>query len=48
MPYKEWLKGPKDLSLIEWDESDTTFAINSEGCGYPPRVNCTIFAQQFG
>lgn len=24
------------------------FFINTEGCGYPPRINCTDFARQYG
>lgn len=48
IPYKEWAKNPVDLELVDWDVADTRFLINTEGCGYPPYVNCTEFAKQFG
>jgi len=42
----------KDYKLatdkIVWDYTDTRFFINAEGCGYPPSVNCTNFAKQYG
>lgn len=28
--------------------ADTKFLINTEGCGYPPYVNCSEFAKKFG
>ncbi|XP_072933563.1 protein tipE [Epargyreus clarus] len=31
----------------EWDETDLRFLINPEGCGYPPRVNCSVFANDY-
>jgi hypothetical protein len=36
------------MNAIEWDVGETRFYINTEGCGYPPRVNCTEFAKQYG
>lgn len=33
---------------LEWDVADTRFLVNAEGCGYPPGVNCTRFARQYG
>jgi hypothetical protein len=47
-PFKEWKLNPVDLELVDWDVVDTRFLINSEGCGYPPFVNCTEFAKQHG
>ncbi|XP_049783486.1 protein tipE [Schistocerca cancellata] len=32
----------------DWDVVNTRFFVNAEGCGYPPKVNCTVFAKQFG
>lgn len=48
MPFHEFQKEPRDLNSITWDIGETRFLINSEGCGYPPRVNCTEFAKEFG
>lgn len=31
----------------EWDETNLRFLINPEGCGYPPRVNCSVFANDY-
>lgn len=36
------------MNLVQWDVADTKLLINSEGCGYPPRVNCTEFAKRYG
>lgn len=38
----------KPLGSIPWDVSDTKFFVNTEGCGYPPRVNCSDFAKKYG
>lgn len=38
----------KPLGSISWDVSDTKFFVNTEGCGYPPRVNCSDFAKKYG
>lgn len=46
IPFREWKL--HDPAAISWDVADTHFLINSEGCGYPPRVNCTEFAKQYG
>lgn len=50
IPFHEWEKmtPPKELDSVEWDVMDTRLLINTEGCGYPPRVNCTIFAKEYG
>ncbi|XP_013106508.1 protein tipE isoform X1 [Stomoxys calcitrans] len=48
IPFAEWEKNPRDLETVLWDVSYTKFLINSEGCGYPPTTNCSIFAQQYG
>lgn len=42
------LQGAVDLESIEWDVGETKFYINTEGCGYPPRVNCSEFAKKYG
>lgn len=48
IPYSEWVKNPRDSETVDWDVTDTRFLINTEGCGYPPRVNCTEFAKKYG
>uniref|UniRef100_A0A336M0C4 CSON006832 protein n=1 Tax=Culicoides sonorensis TaxID=179676 RepID=A0A336M0C4_CULSO len=50
IPFHEWEKitPRKELDSVEWDVMDTRLLINTEGCGYPPRVNCTIFAKEYG
>lgn len=48
IPFDEWQKNPRDLDTVVWDVSYTKFLINSEGCGYPPMTNCSIFAKQYG
>ncbi|XP_065359256.1 protein tipE isoform X2 [Calliphora vicina] len=48
IPFTEWEKNPRDLETVKWDVSYTKFLINSEGCGYPPTTNCSVFARQYG
>ncbi|XP_044741636.1 protein tipE isoform X2 [Chrysoperla carnea] len=50
IPYSEWIKNSEERNLdtVEWDVGDTRFFVNTEGCGYPPRVNCTEFAKKYG
>lgn len=48
IPWPEYEKTPRDLAHVEWDIGYTKLLINSEGCGYPPHVNCTEFAKKFG
>lgn len=48
IPFSEWERNPRDLDTVNWDVSYTKFLINSEGCGYPPTTNCSIFARQYG
>lgn len=36
------------VSEREWSIADTKFFVNTEGCGYPPRVNCSEFAKKYG
>lgn len=33
---------------INWVVGPVKFFINTEGCGYPPRVNCTEFSRRYG
>ncbi|XP_019698594.1 uncharacterized protein LOC105186766 isoform X3 [Harpegnathos saltator] len=37
----------KPLGSVPWDVTDTKFFVNTEGCGYPPTVNCSAFAKQY-
>ena len=32
----------------QWNVVNTRLLINAEGCGYPPTVNCSQFAHQYG
>lgn len=34
-------------SLV-WEGTVIRFLVNTEGCGYPPFVNCSLFAQKYG
>ncbi|GLH14644.1 Protein tipE [Gryllus bimaculatus] len=36
------------LYEVPWDVAETKFLVNTEGCGYPPKVNCTEFAKKYG
>ncbi|XP_018377549.1 PREDICTED: protein tipE isoform X1 [Trachymyrmex cornetzi] len=45
LPYEEFTAKP--LGSVSWDVTDTKFFVNTEGCGYPPTVNCTIFAKKY-
>lgn len=33
---------------LKWAGTAVRFLVNTEGCGYPPFVNCTIFALKYG
>lgn len=46
LPFDEFSE--HNLTLMQWDVGETHFFINTEGCGYPPRVNCSEFAKKFG
>ncbi|XP_076658333.1 tipE homolog 2 phospholipid transfer protein isoform X1 [Halictus rubicundus] len=46
LPFEEYMAKP--LGSIPWDVPDTKFFVNTEGCGYPPRVNCSDFARKYG
>lgn len=45
LPYEEFMAKP--LGSVPWDVTETKFFVNTEGCGYPPTVNCSIFAKKF-
>ncbi|KAF4525707.1 hypothetical protein B566_EDAN011499 [Ephemera danica] len=38
---------PNPTTPLNFSVTDTKFFINTEGCGYPPRVNCTEFANKY-
>ncbi|XP_017755687.1 PREDICTED: protein tipE isoform X1 [Eufriesea mexicana] len=46
LTFEEFMAKP--LGSIPWDVSDTKFFVNTVGCGYPPRVNCSDFAKKYG
>lgn len=47
IPYHQWAL-TQDRAALQWAVTETRFLINTEGCGYPPRVNCSEFAKQYG
>ncbi|KAK0088631.1 hypothetical protein PV325_011195 [Microctonus aethiopoides] len=46
LQYEKFMAKP--VGTIPWDVADIKFYINTEGCGYPPKVNCSEFAKKFG
>lgn len=42
------LQGKLKTTDIRWNAGPVKFFVNTEGCGYPPRINCTEFAKQYG
>ncbi|KAE8745858.1 hypothetical protein FOCC_FOCC007377 [Frankliniella occidentalis] len=47
VPYHTWAL-TQDRASLQWAVTETRFLVNTEGCGYPPRVNCSEFAKQYG
>lgn len=45
LPYEEFMAKP--LGSVPWDVTETKFFVNTEGCGYPPTVNCSAFAKKY-
>lgn len=45
LPYEEFIAKPS--GSVPWDVADTEFFVNTEGCGYPPTVNCSAFAKKY-
>lgn len=45
LPYEEFVAKPS--GSVPWDVADTEFFVNTEGCGYPPTVNCSTFAKKY-
>ncbi|CAG0899393.1 unnamed protein product [Darwinula stevensoni] len=33
---------------VKWDLDSAELYVNVKGCGYPPTVNCTVFAESYG
>lgn len=42
------MQGNLKIAAIKWNAGPVKFFVNTEGCGYPPRINCTEFAKQYG
>lgn len=42
------LQSDLGIDQIKWVVGPVKFFINTEGCGYPPRINCTDFARRYG
>ncbi|KAL7639409.1 UNVERIFIED_CONTAM: hypothetical protein RMT77_009910 [Armadillidium vulgare] len=38
----------EDFDNITWDYTYATIFPNIKGCGYPPKLNCTIFNKRYG
>lgn len=36
------------IESLQWAGTAVRFLVNTEGCGYPPFVNCTVFALKYG
>ena len=43
MPYDQFDQAPAAYSEMVWQLRDVPFTINIQSCGYPPRVNCSVF-----
>ncbi|CAB3374641.1 Hypothetical predicted protein [Cloeon dipterum] len=47
-PFDEARQGRGGNSLqLDFNVTDTKFFVNTEGCGYPPKVNCSEFARKY-
>ncbi|XP_050519753.1 uncharacterized protein LOC126893506 [Daktulosphaira vitifoliae] len=47
-PYQEYKENTLPVESLQWSGSTVQFLVNTEGCGYPPHVNCTAFAGKYG
>ncbi|KAL0124247.1 hypothetical protein PUN28_006238 [Cardiocondyla obscurior] len=48
LPYEEFeAKLTSKPGSVSWDVTETKFFVNTEGCGYPPTVNCSLFAKKY-
>lgn len=43
-----FLQNGMSAESLEWAGTVVRFLVNTEGCGYPPYVNCTRFADKYG
>lgn len=41
-------QGEMSPGSLEWAGTVVRFLVNTEGCGYPPFVNCSTFALKYG
>lgn len=48
MKYFGVLQGRMSPESLEWAGTAVRFLVNTEGCGYPPFVNCSTFALKYG
>ncbi|XP_060838578.1 uncharacterized protein LOC132920313 [Rhopalosiphum padi] len=47
-PYQQYQQDRMSPESLEWAGTVVRFLVNTEGCGYPPFVNCTTFALKYG
>ncbi len=38
----------RPIKKLNWIAGPVKFFVNTEGCGYPPRINCSEFAKRYG
>ncbi|KAF0299292.1 Protein tipE [Amphibalanus amphitrite] len=46
VPYEQFDRAPAAYDQSVWQLSQVPLKINIQSCGYPPRVNCTVFWRQ--
>lgn len=42
------LQGRMSPESLKWEGTVVRFLVNTEGCGYPPFINCSLFALKYG
>ncbi|XP_025192348.1 uncharacterized protein LOC112592498 [Melanaphis sacchari] len=47
-PYQQYKQDHMSPESLKWAGTVVRFLVNTEGCGYPPFVNCTTFALKYG
>ncbi|CAI6367207.1 unnamed protein product [Macrosiphum euphorbiae] len=47
-PYQQYEQDHMSPESLEWAGTAVRFLVNTEGCGYPPFVNCSTFAHRYG
>ncbi|XP_050443354.1 uncharacterized protein LOC126847238 [Adelges cooleyi] len=47
-PYQQYTQESMAPESLQWAGTAVQFLVNTEGCGYPPFINCTKFARKYG